>query len=113
METDEAGEPTEVTLPATVQGREKLQAALTILQCLEDNDVLGQMKSVNVADIANMEMWYSDRYHILLGDTTQLPRKIKSVTLAIGQMSEYQTGVLDASFTLWPDQIGYNAFEQE
>ena len=112
-ETDEAGNPTEVTLPASVQGREKLDAALTILQCLEDNDILGQMESVDVTDINNMEMWYSDRYHILLGDTTQLAHKIKSVTLAIGQMSEYQTGVLDASFTLWPDQIGYNAFEQE
>ena len=68
---------------------------------------------LSLTDITNMEMWYSDRYHIFLGDTTQLAHKIKSVTLAIGQMGEYQTGVLDASFTLWPDQIGYNAFGQE
>lgn len=112
-ETDEAGEPTEITVPVTVQGKEKLDAALMILQCLEDNGVLGQIETINVADITNMDMWYSDRYHILLGDTTQLSHKIKSVTLAIGQMSEYQTGELDASFTLWPDQIGYNAFGSE
>lgn len=112
-ETDESGETTEVTVPVTVQGKEKLDAALMILQCLEDNGILGQMTSVDVTDITNMQMWYSDRYCILLGDTTQLSHKIKSVTLAIGQMSEYQTGVLDASFTLWPDQIGYNTFDAE
>lgn len=111
--TDESGATVDVTVPVTVQGREKLGAALTVLQYLEDNGVLGQMASVDVADISNMEMWLSDRYQILLGDTTQLNRKVKSVTLAIGQLSDYQTGVLDASFTIWPDQVGYTAFDEE
>ena len=113
LETDEAGQTTEVTIPVTVQGRERLDAVLMILQHLEENDVLGQMASVDVADMANIELWYSDRYRIELGDITQMSRKIKSVTLAIGQMSEYQTGVLDASFTIWPDQVGYTSFDLE
>lgn len=113
IETDEAGETTEVTVPVTVQGKERLDAALMILQHLEDNGMLGKMTSVNVADMANIELWYSDRYRIELGDTSQMSRKIKSVILAIGQMSEYQTGILDASFTIWPDQIGYTSFDQE
>lgn len=113
LETNEEGETTEVTVPVTVQGRERLDAVLMILQLLEDNDVLGQMDSVDVADMANIQLWYSDRYRIELGDVTQMSRKIKSVTLAIGQMSEYQTGVLDASFTIWPDQVGYTSFDQE
>lgn len=112
-ETDASGETVEVTVPVTVQGRERLEAAIMILQYLEDNGVLGQMASVDVTDITNMELWYADRYQILLGDTTQLSRKVKSVTLAVGQMSEYQTGVLDASFTIWPDQVGYTSFDQE
>ena len=111
--TDESGATVDVTVPVTVQGREKLGTALMVLQYLEDNGVLGQMASVDVTDIANMEMWLSDRYQILLGDTTQLNRKVKSVTLAIGQLSDYQTGVLDASFTIWPDQVGYTAFDEE
>lgn len=111
--TDESGATVDVTVPVTVQGREKLGTALMVLQYLEDNGVLGQMASVDVTDISNMEMWLSDRYQILLGDTTQLNRKVKSVTLAIGQLSDYQTGVLDASFTIWPDQVGYTAFDEE
>lgn len=111
--TDESGATVEMTVPVTVQGREKLDAALMILQYLEDSGVLGEMASVDVTDISDMEMWLSDRYQILLGDTTQLNRKVKSVTLAIGQMGEYQTGVLDASFTIWPDQVGYTAFDEE
>ena len=113
VETDASGASTEMVIPVTVTGRERLDTALQILQYLEDNDVLGEMESIDVTDITNIEMWYSDRYHILLGDTTQLEHKVKSVTLAIGQMGEYQTGVLDASYTLWPDQIGYNAFGEE
>ena len=111
--TDESGATVDVTVPVTVQGREKLEAAMMVLQYLEDSGVLGQMASVDVTDISNMEMWLSDRYQILLGDTTQLNRKVKSVTLAIEQLSEYQTGVLDASFTIWPDQVGYTAFDEE
>ena len=111
--TDDSGATVDMTVPVTVRGAEKLEAALMILQYLEDSGVLGQMTSVNVADISNMEMWLSDRYQILLGDTTQLNRKVKSVTLAIDQLSDYQTGVLDASFTIWPDQVGYTAFDGE
>ena len=111
--TDESGATVDMTVPVTVRGEEKLDAALMILQYLEDSGVLGQMASINVGDISNMEMWLSDRYQILLGDTTQLNRKVKSVTLAIEQLSDYQTGVLDASFTIWPDQVGYTAFDGE
>lgn len=111
--TDASGETEAVTVPVTVQGREKLEAAIMILQYLEDNGVLGEMASVDVTDVSGIQLWYEDRFQILLGDTTQLNRKVKSVKLAIDQMSEYQTGVLDASFTIWPDQVGYTAFEQE
>lgn len=111
--TDESGATVDMTVPVTVQGREKLDAALMVLQYLEDSGVLGEMASVDVTDISNMEMWLSDRYQILLGDTTQLNRKVKAVTLAIDQLSDYQTGVLDASFTIWPDQVGYTSFDEE
>lgn len=112
-ETDPSEESVELTVPVTVRGSEKLEAAVMILQYLEANGVLGQMASVDVTDITGIELWYADRYQILLGDTTQLSRKVKSVTLAIGQMGEYQTGVLDASFTIWPDQVGYTSFDAE
>ncbi len=112
-QTDAAGETVTATLPVTVTGSEQLMVACSILQLLEDNSCLGQMASVDVTDITDIQMWYADRYNILLGDSTDLSRKVKSVILAIGQTSEFQTGTLDASFTIWPDQIGYTSFEQE
>lgn len=113
MQTDAAGETVEVTLPVTITGSERLAVACTILQHLEDNGIFGEMESVDVSDLSDIELWYSDRYRILLGDSADLSRKVKSFTLAIGQMSEYQTGILDASFTIWPDQVGYTSFDQE
>lgn len=112
-QTDAAGETVEVTLPVTVTGAERLSVACTILRLLEDNSTLGEMASVDVSDLADIEMWYADRYCILLGDTSDLSRKVKSVVAAIDQTSQFQTGILDASFTIWPDQIGYTSFEQE
>lgn len=113
VETNAEGETVEVELPVTVLGSERLEAVCTILQHLEDNSILGEMASVDVTDLANIELWYADRYRILLGDTTQLNQKIYLVTRAINQLSEYQTGILDASFTIWPDQVGYTSFDQE
>lgn len=113
VETNAEGETVEVELPVTVLGSERLAAACTILQYLEDNSILGEMASVDVTDLANMELWYEDRYQILLGDTSDLSRKIQYVTGAISQLSAYQTGILDASFTIWPDQVGYTSFDQE
>ena len=113
VETNAAGETTEVELPVTVYGQEKLNAALTILQSLEENSILGEMESVDVSDMGNIELWYGDRYNILMGDATQISRKVRSFKLAIDQLSEYQTGILDVSFTIWPDQVGYTSFDQE
>ena len=113
VETNAAGESTEVALPVTVYGQEKLNAALAILQSLEENSILGEMESVDVSDMGNIELWYGDRYNILMGDATQISRKVRSFKLAIDQLSEYQTGILDVSFTIWPDQVGYTSFDQE
>lgn len=103
-------EETLITLPATVKSSEKLSAALTIFQYLEEVGVIGQAASVNVEDISQIELWYGERYQVKLGDTSQLKYKVQSMKTAIDQMTTYQTGVLDVSFTTWPDEVGYNPF---
>ena len=45
-----------------------------------------------------------------LGDTTNMEYKIACMNDAILQLSEYQTGKLDISFTTWQDQVGYTPF---
>lgn len=98
-ETLESGE----TVPVTVLASQQLDTAISILQFLEGNRIIGDIASLNVTDMANIEMWYGERYQILLGDTSQLSYKIGLVKTAIDSMESYDSGVLDASLTIQPD----------
>lgn len=98
-ETLESGE----TVPVTVLASQQLDTVISILQFLEGNRIIGDIASLDVTDMGNIEMWYGDRYQILLGDTTQLSYKIGLVKTAIDSMESYDSGVLDASLTIQPD----------
>lgn len=106
--TNEAGE----TLPVTVLESERLRAAIDILQCLEENGVIGQAASLNVSDMTMLELWYGDHYQVLLGDSENLGRKIESMVKAIDQQKDYQRGVLDVSFTTWGNQVNLSPFSE-
>ena len=113
-------EPTEgtgpTTPPVTVRGSDRLSAALTILRHLEECGILGQIASVDVSDLGNLELWYGTRFQVKLGDTTQLAYKIKCMNAAINgtdpnnTLKEYDSGMLDVSFTIKPDQLIYQTF---
>ncbi len=105
-ETLEDGSP----VPVTVTGAQRLNAALQILKALEDNDIVGDAASVDVTRIEDIVLWYGTRYQVNLGDNTRLPHKIDCMNDVILQMSEYQSGILDVSFTLWPSQVAYTPF---
>lgn len=105
-ETDESGE----YIPVTVTGAQRLSAALEILQALEDNDIVGSAASVNVASLEAITLWYGTRYQVDLGDSTDLAYKIACMNDAILQLSDYQSGILDISFSIWADQVGYTPF---
>lgn len=105
-QTDSAGQ----TVPVTVRGSERLNTVVSILQYLEENGVIGQAASLDVSNMKQIELWYEDRYQVLLGDTTRLSYKVKSMKQAIDQQKDYQTGILDVSFTVWPDQVNLSQF---
>ena len=105
-ETSESGE----LIPVTVTGAQRLATALEILKALEDNDIVGDAKSVDVTQLNEIMLWYGSRYEVHLGDNTKMDYKIACMNDAILQMSDYQTGILDISFTTWPDQVGYTPF---
>lgn len=106
--TNEAGE----TIPVTVLESERLNAVIAILQQLEANAVIGQAATVNVSDMTMLEVWYEDRYQVLLGDSEKLSYKIESMVKAIDQQKDYQRGVLDVSFTTWGDQVNLSPFSE-
>ena len=106
QQTTDEGE----TIPVTVLAGEQLQTAQTVAQFMEDNGVIGKAASIDVTSLGNIEIWYADRYQVTLGDTMELGYKIKSMKLAIDQMGDYQSGVLDVSFTIKEDEVIYTPF---
>ena len=105
-ETDEDGE----YVSLTVTGAQRLSAALEILQALEENDIVGQAASVDVTRLNDIILWYGTQYQVNLGENTNLSYKIACMNDVILQMSDYQSGILDISFTIWPTQVGYTPF---
>ena len=105
-ETTENG----ATIPVTIHGSERLNAVISILKYLEENGILGTMASVDVSSMSDIQLWFEDRYQILLGNTDQLSYKVKAMKQALDQSGEYQSGILDVSFTTWPDKVGYTPF---
>ena len=99
------------TVPiVTTTGAQRLTAALQILKALEQNDIVGEAASVDVTRIEDIILWYGTRYQVNLGDSSRLDYKIACMNDVILQMSDYQSGILDISFTIWPSQVGYTPF---
>lgn len=109
-ETAAQGETVSASVPVTTTGAQRLDAALQILKALENNDIVGSAASVDVSRIDDIILWYGTRYQVNLGDNSGLDHKIACMNAVIAQMSEYQSGVLDCSFTIWPNQVGYTPF---
>lgn len=104
-------EQTDAAMPiVTVTEAERFSWVLTILKNLEDSGFVGDISSIDVTHISGLELWYGQRYQIQLGDSTQLEYKIRMAKGAIDQLGEFQSGILDVSFTTWPDEVGYSAF---
>ena len=99
------------TVPlVTTTGAQRLTAAMQILKALEENDIVGEAASVDVSRIEDIILWYGTRYQVNLGDSSRLDYKIACMNDVILQMSDYQSGILDISFTIWPTQVGYTPF---
>lgn len=104
-EATEAETPTEETEAPLiiVTANDRLKAALLILESLEANEIVGEIASVDVTSLFNMELWYGTRYQVKLGDTSQMDKKISQMKQSVAQLNEYQSGILDVSYTTWPD----------
>lgn len=111
----EGTQPSEViTLPVTlIQPAHQLEAAITVLAALENNGLIGKVETIDVTDPEALQMWYEDRYEVELGDMSRMDYKIRAIKSTVNQMGEYRSGQLDASFTIWPDRVGFTPFDAE
>ncbi len=92
-------------------GADYLTAALKILEQIERNQLMGKITTVDVTNLIGLEVWYGTRFRIKLGDTQRLDYKIAAAKETVQQMSSKRTGILDASFTTYPDKINYLPFD--
>lgn len=105
-EPDETGE----TKPVTVYASDRLETALTIVQYMEQTGLLAGEYQVDVTDMGDIQIWHGTRFQMLLGNNTQLLKKIDALSQTVKKLDTYDTGVLDASFTYWQNQVGYTQF---
>ena len=101
QETTVDGEPA----PITVKAEQQLDTAISIMQYLEEFGVIGDAASINVENLADIEIWYGSRYQVLLGDALDLKNKVSRMKAAIDTASDTQTGILDVTFSVMPDQV--------
>ncbi len=95
----------------SVSGADRLAAAMQIMTQLEANELFGKVTSIHVTALQQLEFWCGQQYQVKLGDRDRLDYKIAAVKSAMEQMSQYQTGILDASFTTFPNSVGYMQFQ--
>ena len=107
--TNAAGETIE--LPVITTGEARLKAAMTVMNSLELCDVLGQVASIDVKETGNMSLWYGTRFQVLLGGAKNMDKKIAWMADTIDQLEDYQTGVLDVTFSARPDQAVFTPAE--
>jgi cell division protein FtsQ len=107
-ELDSEGNP----VPVAISGADRLRLAIAVLQALEGNGILGQVPSVDVTDITNVLLSYTTRFQVRLGDGENLTYKVGAMKQAVDQMEGYESGELDASFTLFPDKVVYSPLTQ-
>jgi len=100
----------EGTEPVTVLASEQLSTVCTVTQYLEDCGIIGELASIDVTNLGDIQLWHGEKYQILLGDTMEMSFKIRTLKSTLDQMGNYQSGVLDISFTVWPDKVGYTPF---
>ena len=92
----------EATAPQViVTANDRLQAALLILKTLESCDIVGEVASIDVSSLYNLELRYGQRYQVKLGTTADMERKISEMKQAVAQLNDYQTGILDISYTTY------------
>ena len=96
---------------SAVTGADRLSAALLILTHLEANELFDKVASVDVSNLQNMEFWYGKQYQVKLGDSGRMDEKVAAVRSTIAKLSVYQTGILDASFTTFPNSVGHMQFQ--
>ena len=79
------------------EDQQRLDVALELLQQLERYDLAGQIVSIDVTQLYNIVMYYTDHFEIQLGSTEELDYKIKYLAYALESL-DGKSGLIDLTF---------------
>ena len=97
--------------PVTVTGSDRLNAALTVMQAMESNEIFERFHSVDVTNIYDLRLWYSEDYQFILGNTQDMKVKMAYIKSAMVEiLSDYPPGTLDVSDPTNSAGIPFQAF---
>lgn len=107
QETQTEGETGDTQPPqiVTIPNSQRLETALAILRYLEEGNVMGEVVSVDVTNMGSIELWYGNRFRILLGDSMDMKYKVEMALAAVKQLAEHDRGTLDVSFIVREDVV--------
>ena len=90
--------PTAGTI-VTAKNQSALDSALAVLKELSSTGILAHVSKLSVEKEYNIVVSYDDQYEIELGTADDLAYKVQYLTAILDQLSEYQAGTIDLTFT--------------
>lgn len=99
---------------SSITNKDRMDTALSIAMELERRGIFGKVASVDVTDMSNIELWYGSAYQVKLGDPKDMEKKIGMMYGTIQRHEtegSYQSGILDITFEIYPDAVGYEPFK--
>lgn len=97
-------------VPQTYTNAQRLSTAIELMSQLKKSELLGNIASIDVEKMGNIQLWYGSRFQIKLGDSTRISRKIENLAEVVSGMASYQSGVLDISMKSGDDVVDYIPF---
>ncbi len=79
------------------EDQQRLDVALELLQQLERYDLAERIVSIDVTQLYNIVMYYTDQFEIQLGSTEELDYKIKYLAYALESL-DGKSGLIDLTF---------------
>lgn len=90
--------PTAGTI-VTAVNQSALDGALAVMKELSSTGILVHVTNINVEKEYNIIVSYDDQYEIELGPAEDLSYKVQYLTAILDQLSQYQAGTIDLTFT--------------
>lgn len=95
-------------IPVTVTAAQQLRTAVDITGFLERNGIIGDIASIDVNDLGNIQLWYGKQYQVEIGSDSDLLIKISKFKAALDQyLNTHDSGILDITD---PSKVVYTSF---